>query len=43
MAGGSELEALSHELRDIDPGLVVSPAGPAVEPVEPARPEDKKE
>jgi len=25
MAGVSELEALSHELRDIDPGLVVNP------------------
>ncbi|WP_350278321.1 ATP-binding cassette domain-containing protein [Kribbella sp. HUAS MG21] len=26
MAGGSELEALSHELREIDPGVVVEPA-----------------
>ena len=29
MAGGSELEALSHELRGIDPAAVVSPANAA--------------
>jgi simple sugar transport system ATP-binding protein len=35
MAGGSELEALSHELREIDPGVVVTPAD-----AQPGRPAD---
>jgi simple sugar transport system ATP-binding protein len=32
MAGGSELEALSHELREIDPGIVVDPGPGAPRP-----------
>ncbi|HET6743162.1 MAG TPA: ATP-binding cassette domain-containing protein [Kribbella sp.] len=32
MAGGSELEALSHELREIDPGIVVDPGQGAPRP-----------
>jgi simple sugar transport system ATP-binding protein len=43
MAGGSELEALSHELREIDPGVVVAPAdGQAGRPTDAAAADDEE-
>jgi len=43
MAGGSELEALSYELREIDPGVVVAPAdGEAGRPTDAAAADDEE-
>ena len=43
MAGGQELDALKHELGDVDPGKRVDPADPEVQLAGPGKPQVQEE